>query len=189
MSLRSSWAFSLDVGELHRDKTSSALCHDNIESFRTLDPEKMSRSATDATRFTATAPHAYTKTSPPRATNKSSTVIPSSQSQRPSNPPDSQAPRPQSSAAQPVETPAQKVARLRAEHAANKLGQFSRWDRIVVRGRYWADKAHRVTTYTLVGFTGEGTSAYTADIERREPRLIFSPQSLLVSFAPSQQPT
>lgn len=32
------------------------------------------------------------------------------------------------------------------------------WDRIVIRGRYVADKAHRITVYSLMGLTGKSSS-------------------------------
>lgn len=52
------------------------------------------------------------------------------------------------------ETPKEKVTRLRAAHEAAKQAQVTRWDRIVVRGRVWADVAHRVTVLGLIGVTG-----------------------------------
>ena len=53
-----------------------------------------------------------------------------------------------------VETPAEKVARLRAQRMREREGQMTRWDRVVVRGRSWADRAHKVTVYFLVTFSG-----------------------------------
>lgn len=52
------------------------------------------------------------------------------------------------------ETPAQKVARLRAAARAQREAQYSRSDRVLARGRIWADVAHRFTTYGLIGLTG-----------------------------------
>lgn len=83
------------------------------------------RSVADATRFTATGPHAFTRTSP--------------------------APAP----AAPTETPQQRVARLRGAANQAKLAQVSTFDRIVDRGRIWADRAHRAVAIGLIGATGE----------------------------------
>jgi hypothetical protein len=56
--------------------------------------------------------------------------------------------------APPNETPSQKVARLRAAAQRAKLAQGSTWDRVVHRGRIWADRAHRITATGLIGFSG-----------------------------------
>jgi hypothetical protein len=90
----------------------------------------MPRSVADATRFTPTAPHAHSKSpipSSPTATSPRNT---------------------------PQETPQQKVARLRAAALKAKAGRISTFDRIVVTGRAWADRAHRFVTLSLVGLTG-----------------------------------
>lgn len=127
----------------------------------------MSRSAIDATRFTATSPHAYSKpfairsssASASSASSSSSHPLPPSflsplskknalPSQKPSHNPST--PSPQKFA----ETPAQKVARLRAARFAAKYAEAPLWDRVVIRGRYVADKAHRITVYSLMGLTG-----------------------------------
>lgn len=84
------------------------------------------RSVADATRFTATGPHAFTRTPP--------------------------APAPGPAAA--PETPQQRVARLRGAAKQAKLAQVSTFDRIVDRGRIWADRAHRVVAIGLIGATG-----------------------------------
>ncbi|SLM38151.1 Cytochrome c oxidase assembly protein COX14 [Lasallia pustulata] len=117
----------------------------------------MFRSAVDATRFTATSPHAYSK---PRAPSfaASNTPPPSSAPRnQPSRshpaPGSSGAPRPGVTAPNGGETPKEKVTRLRAAHEAAKQAQVTRWDRIVVRGRVWADVAHRVTVLGLIGVT------------------------------------
>ncbi|KIV99792.1 uncharacterized protein PV09_08597 [Verruconis gallopava] len=55
--------------------------------------------------------------------------------------------------APPNETPSQKVARLRAAAQRAKLAQGSTWDRVVHRGRIWADRAHRITATGLIGFS------------------------------------
>jgi hypothetical protein len=56
--------------------------------------------------------------------------------------------------APPNETPAQKVARLREAARRAKMANESRFDRVVSVGRVWADRAHKITTYSLIGFTG-----------------------------------
>ncbi|KAL8715138.1 MAG: hypothetical protein Q9220_001095 [cf. Caloplaca sp. 1 TL-2023] len=135
----------------------------------------MSRTVADATRFTATAPHAYSKPASilRSAAAKAATFSPSSspspvssqqqqqqQAQLRRPPPSSSfspfRPPPSSPQQQPPsqpETPAQKVARIRALRAAEKLNALSLWDRIVVRGRVVADVAHRVTVFGLIGAT------------------------------------
>jgi Cytochrome oxidase c assembly len=96
-----------------------------------IPPCKMPRSAADATRFTATMPHAHSK-----------------------SPHISASPRTTSSPNRPKETPQEKVARLKAAARRAKAGNISTFDRIVVRGRVWADRAHRIVTLSLVGLTG-----------------------------------
>ncbi|KAI9757290.1 MAG: phosphatidylinositol kinase- protein kinase tor1 [Chaenotheca gracillima] len=102
----------------------------------------MPRSAADATRFTATGPHANSK---PRTTPSS--TIPgrgppaSSEMSRASRFP----------SGLPGETPQQKVARLKEAARRSKLDQISTFDKIVVRGRVWADRAHAVATLSLIG--------------------------------------
>ncbi|KAL8925425.1 MAG: hypothetical protein Q9208_003517 [Pyrenodesmia sp. 3 TL-2023] len=98
----------------------------------------MSRTVADATRFTATSPHAYSRPSSIlRSANPSfspssysaSGSLPTSRGPRPSpTDPDPQPPTPTQH-----ETPQQKVARLRALRAAEKLKPLSLWDRTVVR--------------------------------------------------------
>lgn len=87
------------------------------------------RSVADATRFTATGPHAFTRT-PPAAASAAA------------------------AAAAAPETPQQRVARLRGAANQAKLAQVSTFDRIVDRGRIWADRAHRVVAIGLIGATG-----------------------------------
>jgi len=117
----------------------------------------MSRSAADATRFTATSPHAYSK--PP--TRSSNPPIPPQQyppsfssSPTMNNTFNPSSPSSRSGPSGPAETPHEKVARLRAARFAARDAQVSTWDRVVVRGRVWADVAHRVTVLGLIGFTG-----------------------------------
>ncbi|MCJ1477177.1 hypothetical protein MMC13_005848 [Lambiella insularis] len=116
----------------------------------------MSRSAIDATRFTATSPHAFSKPSSLRST-ASNTFSPSSYPRSHALPRNAKKPAPPYSppggSLPPTETAAQKVARLRAAHIAQKQAQISRWDKVVVRGRTLADAAHRFTVYSLIGFS------------------------------------
>lgn len=59
------------------------------------------------------------------------------------------------SSAAGAETPAEKVARLRAELRSQRDGQqLSSMDRIVAGGRRWADRMHRATTFGLLALTG-----------------------------------
>lgn len=94
----------------------------------------MARSASDATRFTATGPTAYTKP----ASNSTIQHL--------------------GRGAIPGETPQQKITRLRAAAAAARAGKESNFDRVVRTGRKVADKAHRFTAYTLIGLTGNDMS-------------------------------
>jgi hypothetical protein len=47
------------------------------------------------------------------------------------------------------------VARLKEAARKAKQGQESSFDRVVARGRVWADRAHKFTTLSLIGFTGK----------------------------------
>ncbi|KAG9516686.1 hypothetical protein KCV07_g6663, partial [Aureobasidium melanogenum] len=91
----------------------------------------MARSAKDATRFTATTPYASAK--------------PQGQF--------TPAPVHMGHAAPSGETPQQKIARLRAAAARARTGKESNFDAVVRVGRRWADRAHRVTAYSLIGLT------------------------------------
>jgi len=82
------------------------------------------RSVADATRFTPTGPHAFTRTTLSAAAT--ATV---------------------------GETPQQRVARLREAARRAKSNQISTVDKIIDRGRVWADKAHRVAAFSLIGAT------------------------------------
>ncbi|KAL8976376.1 MAG: hypothetical protein Q9177_006869 [Variospora cf. flavescens] len=121
----------------------------------------MSRTVADATRFTATSPHAYSKPSSIlRSANATFSPSPytasgsaASQSRGPPAPLSNRPPSQQPPNVPQHETPQQKVARLRALRAAEKLKPLSLWDRTVVRGRRWADVAHRTTALGLMGFT------------------------------------
>lgn len=110
------------------------------------------------TRFTSNSPHASSKTSSQQPSSRSS---PSQFSYRA---PSSQPNTPQSntttfsSSGPPGETPAEKVARLRAAaRLAKERGNLTLADRIIDRGRIWADRAHRFGTYGLIGLTGVST--------------------------------
>ncbi|KAI4208999.1 MAG: hypothetical protein LQ351_008021 [Letrouitia transgressa] len=77
----------------------------------------------------------------------------------------------------PNETPAQKVARLRAQRERELMKNIPLWDRVVVQGRIWADRVHTITLFglllsALVLFVG-GTIVITDMIfyNRREKRL------------------
>ena len=56
--------------------------------------------------------------------------------------------------APPNETPAEKVSRLRDAARRAKGAKESKADRVIAVGRTWADRAHRFTAYSLIGFTG-----------------------------------
>ncbi|KAL8931947.1 MAG: hypothetical protein Q9216_007016, partial [Gyalolechia sp. 2 TL-2023] len=150
----------------------------------------MSRTVADATRFTATSPHAYSK---PAAILRSAakTYSPSSfasavSSSRKPSPASSAAAKPSPSPHQqpgpgkppPNETPQQKVARLRAWRAAEKLKPLGLWDRTVLRGRRWADIAHRSTVvflmaFSVLAFAITGYSLSDMIIYNRKQRALF----------------
>lgn len=50
----------------------------------------------------------------------------------------------------PNETPAQKVARLRAQRERELMKNIPLWDRVVVQGRIWADRVHTITLFGLL---------------------------------------
>ncbi|KAH8432591.1 cytochrome c oxidase assembly protein COX14 [Aspergillus melleus] len=102
----------------------------------------MSRSAADATRFTATGPYASSK--PGNAPYK----LPSHMSNASSNA------QPQGPGGKP-ETPKEKVERLRAQARAARTAQStSRVDQMVDVGRRFANKAHKVMVYSLITASG-----------------------------------
>ncbi|PYI10551.1 hypothetical protein BO78DRAFT_360571 [Aspergillus sclerotiicarbonarius CBS 121057] len=106
----------------------------------------MSRSAADATRFTATGPYAHSKPG----------------SAAPYKLPSSMAKSGSSSSSQPhlgpggnPETPKEKVERLRAQARAARLAQStSRVDNMIDIGRRFANKAHKTMVYTLIAASG-----------------------------------
>ncbi|KUJ20357.1 uncharacterized protein LY89DRAFT_578692 [Mollisia scopiformis] len=95
----------------------------------------MPRSATDATRFTSTTPYASAK--PPPSAQKSKGPV--------------------------GETPQEKIRRLRAAADRARDAQVTTFDKIVIRGRVWADRAHRFTALSLIGatFVAGGVTVYT----------------------------
>lgn len=139
-------------------------CHHLPHPNITVVTVPMSRSAIELTRFTVTAPHAYafvktyakssalrngfalaqSKNRPPQLRSFSSHRS-SYSNASPSVPTSMQTYPPPSS-----ETPAEKVARLRAARFKARMAQIPLWDRVVVEGRRWADRFHRITVYTLL---------------------------------------
>ena len=104
----------------------------------------MSRTAIDATRFTATGPYAYSKSS--TSTNASSrwpgSKVRSSQTSQ------------SATGGEQQETPKQKVERLRAQARAARFAKSSPFDRLLQKGRLWADRAHRVAVFSLIAASG-----------------------------------
>ncbi|RDL42069.1 Uncharacterized protein BP5553_02048 [Venustampulla echinocandica] len=90
----------------------------------------MPRSAIDATRFTSTTPHATApgSTLPLKA-------------------------RPTKQPGPKGETPQEKVRRLRAAADRARDANISTFDKLIIRGRVWADRAHRFTALSLIGAT------------------------------------
>jgi hypothetical protein len=98
------------------------------------------RSASDATRFTSTTPHVSAKPPPSAANLGKPSITPRSLLQR--------------SPAVPGETTQQRVARLREAATKARDAKVSNFDRVLLRGRVWADRAHRFTALSLIGLTG-----------------------------------
>ncbi|OJD23899.1 hypothetical protein ACJ73_04747 [Blastomyces percursus] len=104
----------------------------------------MSRSAADATRFTATGPYASSKPS-----------VANSGTSRPMGAGSGSSATTGSGSGGKQETPKQKVERLRAQaRAARYAKAFTPMDRVMSKGRVWADRAHKVTVYTLITASG-----------------------------------
>jgi len=123
--------------------SSSRKCRPNKSPLLPLlSSAKMPRSAIDATRFTSTTPYASAKPSAPSSPSNQASKIPS------------RFPGP------PGETPQQKVKRLRAAAAAARNAQITTMDRVILRGRVWADKLHKFTALTLIGCTCTSTLIY-----------------------------
>ncbi|KAL4780952.1 cytochrome oxidase c assembly-domain-containing protein [Aspergillus varians] len=103
----------------------------------------MSRSAADATRFTATGPYASSK--PSAAPYKLPGFLANSDSKSQNNGPGGNR----------QETPKEKVERLRAQARAARIAQSSsRTDQMVDFGRRFANKAHKTMVYTLITASG-----------------------------------
>ncbi|KAL9076110.1 MAG: hypothetical protein Q9161_001157 [Pseudevernia consocians] len=122
----------------------------------------MSRAAANATRFTANSPHAYAKPTPinrasPSTYSASSTPRPNPNTRLNPNartpPPPIDPKKGARGSAPPGETAAEKVARLREARLREREAQMTTWDRVVIRGRVWADKAHRITVFSIIGFS------------------------------------
>lgn len=136
-TLKIAWVMDL---EKSHDVTSSSQCKHPLQRFVSHRPSeckdlilaKMPRSATDATRFTSTTPHASAKPPPKKAAN--------------AIPPRTPGP--------PGETPQEKVRRLRAAADRARDAQVSNFDKVILRGRVWADRLHRFTALSLIGITG-----------------------------------
>jgi hypothetical protein len=112
----------------------------------------MSRTAADATRFTATGPYVSSKVAGPSATPYK---LPGAQSTKPGSSSSSSGSNP------PGETPRQKVERLRAAARAARLAQStSPVDRLIDAGRNVANKAHKVMIYTLIAASGASPSCF-----------------------------
>lgn len=108
----------------------------------------MSRSAADATRFTATGPYVG-----PKAPYK----LPEQKGHGSSktNSPEPQQAEQGGSQGGNQETPRQKVERLRAQARASRLSQHgSTAERLIERGRRTANGAHKVIIYTLIAASG-----------------------------------
>ena len=115
----------------------------------------MSRSAADATRFTATGPYASSKPNgtpyelPNFMKTKESTTHTKAQA-------------PQSGSDGKPETPKQKVERLRAQARAARMAQSSSGvDRWIEVGRRFANKAHKGMVYSLIVASGTCLSLST----------------------------
>lgn len=61
---------------------------------------------------------------------------------------------PQRKPGPPGETPQEKIKRLRAAADRARDAQVSSFDKLIVRGRVWADRVHRFTALSLIGATG-----------------------------------
>ncbi|KAK5133395.1 hypothetical protein LTR08_007734 [Meristemomyces frigidus] len=112
----------------------------------------MARSPSDATRFTATGPYAASSTS--FASNNAPNL----------GAPASTGSQIDFGSAPSGETPQQKIARLRSAVAASRMGKESGLDTAVRIGRVWADRAHRVTAFSLIGLTVVSGAVATAGI-------------------------
>lgn len=110
----------------------------------------MSRSAADATRFTATGPYASSK--PEGKAYELPDFLKPKEKEKPTAPkPKGPKPGPDG---QP-ETPKQKVERLRAQARAARMAQSSSGvDRWLEVGRRFANRAHKGMVYSLIAASG-----------------------------------
>ncbi|KAJ5683099.1 hypothetical protein N7462_006264 [Penicillium macrosclerotiorum] len=108
----------------------------------------MSRSAADATRFTATGPYASSKAN--AAPYELPNFMQSKETQKQATPSP-----PQTGPDGQPETPKQKVERLRAQARAARMAQSSSgMDRWIEGGRRFANKAHKGMVYSLIIASG-----------------------------------
>jgi hypothetical protein len=108
----------------------------------------MSRSAADATRFTATGPYASSK--PNGAPYELPSFMQSKDNAKPAKPT-----APQTGPDGQPETPKQKVERLRAQARAARMAQQSSGvDRWIESGRRFANRAHKGMVYSLIVASG-----------------------------------
>ncbi|KAI9845045.1 MAG: hypothetical protein M1838_001925 [Thelocarpon superellum] len=113
------------------------------------------RSPADATRFTATGPVAHSRA----ALNSSRSAAASASrsaaaSASPSAVASSASAFPTSSSSPPTGESAQaKVTRLKNAARQARLDQVSTFDKVIVTGRTWADRAHRFVALGLIGAT------------------------------------
>ncbi|KAK7754472.1 hypothetical protein SLS62_003492 [Diatrype stigma] len=136
---------------------------------------RIPRTVADATRFTASTPHANAKSpawgsaaASSAPTSASRQPPPPSSSSRGPPPPGSRQPQQTGGGAgrgipphgqgqgqqRPAETIEERVRRLRAAHLAAKQHDVSRLDRVVESSRKAFNAAHKITVMGLVGFSG-----------------------------------
>lgn len=118
----------------------------------------MSRSAADATRFTATGPYASSKPGAAAPRAAAPYKLPGFLSGSANNNKKSKQSAPQGQGDGPggkQETPREKVERLRAQARAARVAQStSHVDRLIDVGRRFANRAHKVMVYTLIAASG-----------------------------------
>lgn len=131
----------------------------------------MSRSAADATRFTATGPYASSKPGSPAYKLPGSMLN--------SGKPNANANNQNASQSPPGETLQQKVERLRAQARAARIAQSSSGiDRFLDAGREVANKAHKAMVYSLIAASGMSPPNYISECEANSNRRLRSPHSL-----------
>lgn len=159
----------------------------------------MSRSAADATRFTATGPYANSKpgTSPSSASSAGSPSsrlpykLPSFMTQdktKPNNQPKNNhihnnGPNEEinGSGSGRKETARERVDRLRAQTRAARMAQGAGTgvDRMIERGRRVANRAHKTMVYALIATSGKPLSCITIDGANRRDRRLWCSNRLL----------